>query len=260
MKDDKYTDILDELDDKELLQCLQAAKLADTEPAEKLSESRAREFVSQKTAPKVIRMRFPWVAGISIAAALAVAAFIFLRSPAIPDVVADNQPDTEEADILDRADESLGEEESVPLEVEQTKSQKAIQTAKTEKTQSSAETIEQIVPTEISQEDVSHAASSEMYMFEMIKPAKDLYRIHVKDTSKSFSFEWDPVGIEGARLILQDCEGNVFHQQDFTDEGYYDLPVSVALPYGDVVWSFFVQYQDGREARKSGVISFIKAE
>ena len=264
MKDDKFTDILDELDDKELLQCLQAAKLADTEPAQEISESKAREFVSAKTTPKVVKVRFPWVAGLSIAAAIAVAAFLFLRNPGqdAPEPVADTTPDSEQVEESITIEEILGEEEVVSMEQAQTKEQKEVRTAKTESKPKAVpeETAEEAVPAQVSQEDVSNAASAEMAMFEMIRPSLDISKVKVKNENSIYSFEWDPTGFDGARLILQDRDGNIFIQEDFTDEDHYDLLASTALEYSIVSWTFMVQYEDGREARKTGVLYFKKAE
>ena len=257
MKEDLYTNIVDNLDDKELMQCLQAAKLADTQPAQDISLPKAQEFVSMNVSPKVVKRSFSLVYVLSAVAAIALGVFLFLRNPeqASTAPVADQNPEVENADEP-VVDEILGEESVVSMEQETANDKTDKKTASVAEKPEKPET----ESSPVMQDDVSRAAMAEMSTFELISPSKDIYRIRVVDETKAFPFQWDATGIDGARLILQDRDGNIILQEDFTTEDHFDLLASVVLPYRDVVWSMFVQYQDGREARKSGLISFIKAE
>ena len=261
MRDDLFIESLDQLDEKELLRCLQAAKLADAKAPVEVSLEEAEKFVRKSVPAKVVKMKVSWIVGvISVAAAIALAVVLFVRNPgediapAIADEVAPGQEVVEQPAI----EEILEEKEVAPVENEIKNDKKAVKTAKSDV--DAVAPAKGAIPVEVSREDSSHASSAEMSLFKLISPSKDLYRIRVVDESKSFPFQWNPEGIEGARLILQDKSGNIFLQKDFTTEDHFDLLASDVLPYGDVVWSFFVQFESGKEARNSGMISFVKAE
>lgn len=250
MRDDKFIESLEQLDEKELLQCMQAAILADTEAPVKISLQKAERFVGESVpAAKVVKMKIPWIVGIvSLAAAVALAAVLFFRNPGedIGPVIADEGTPSQE----------IVEEHAIEQEL--TNDRNAVKTAKSEPAIEAP--VKKAIPIEVSQDNVSHAAANEIATFELISPSKSVYRIKVVDESKSFSFQWNPEGIETAKLILQDKAGNVFLQKDFTTEDHYNLLASDALVYGDVLWSLQVRFENGNEARNSGVISFVKAE
>ena len=247
MKEDLYTNIVDDLETEELLQCLQAAKLADSPSPEPVSLKDAHMLVDRKLKRTVKIHSLTWISGLSIAAVLAVVVTLLVNRPSatientVADVIEEQVESVEEQTIEDIHEST----ETAPL---------------TEKKPAVKPSEKQEKPTEVSQEDASYAATASMSIFKLISPSKDVYRIRVVDENKSFTFRWDPTGIEGARLILQDKDCNVVLQKDFTTEDHYELRAADVLPYGEIIWSMLVQFEDGREARSSGLISFVKSE
>lgn len=246
MKELQYTSIVDSLEKEELLQCLRAAELADSPSPEPVSLTDAHAFVGKAVKHTAKKHRLTWISGLSVAAALAVVVTLVLNRPSatIENTV---------ANVIEEPVETVDpvEEQAVEEKRENVESVPVAEKKRTEK---------QEKPVEVSQEEATYATTASMSIFKLISPSKDVYRIRVVDENKFFSFRWDPDGIDGARLLIQDKEGNVLLQEDFTTEDHYDLKAADVLPYGEIVWSMLVQFEDGREARSSGLVSFVKSE
>ena len=247
MEDDKMKEWIDELSDQELIHCARAAGLADTEPSHPADMERAARFVGSHISQKKNHRLVFWTSAslLAVAAGLAIVFLPVRQSRTAPsEMIAETQNVVEEQIVSE-------EEPSVDLVEESRKSE--AQPAK-----ESRPGKEMILKEGL--EGKTYAAETEMRDFQPIKPDKTEYKIRVVNEDKSFTFRWDSSELASMELILQDEEGKFNETHQFTDEDHFDFPAKTGVLYHAIHWKMKVQYKDGAEGVKSGIIYFDKVK
>lgn len=247
MEDDKMKEWIEELSDEELIHCARAAGLADTEPARPADLERAAHFVgshvSKKKSPRILL----WTSASLLAVAAGLAAIFFTIRPG-QTVPSGMIAETDEEMVGQAAPEEELPVGNAPVKIEPVKP--SVKTP-----QAPQETI-----LKEGLAEKTYASETEVRDFMPIKPDKAEYRIRVVNEDKCFTFRWDPAQLASLELILQDENGEPIEKHQFTSEDHFDFPASTGVLHHAVHWKMKVQYKDGAEGAKSGIIYFDKVK
>ena len=241
MEEDKMKQWIDELSEQELIHVFRAAERAGTEAACSLDKEDAAHFVRSHIVRKSKTRKIAWTSASLLTIAAGLAALFFTLRPAQPQptgLVADgeNGIETAEPDVFSPAD-------TLPAT-------KEIQAPK----RTAAVVDKPVLQKGIKEKSL--ALEAETKAFSPIKPDKDEYRIRVVNEDKSFVFRWDPSPLSSLELTLQDEKGELIGKYQFTDEDHFDFPARTGLQFRSVHWRMNVQYKDGAEGTKCGILYF----
>lgn len=232
---------------REWLQMVQAAKLADTAPAVRITEGEALERVSRRMKKP---MRPYWLLGsIAAAAALALMLMVPFRQKgginAGDDFVAQLPEDTisgvESIDSLVHEKPLSGREEYV-ADVVDIPSQEVAH--------------ESVVP---HQDNVSTASRIEIVSdFRMIKPAKSPYRVRVRNLDNEFVFEWEGQGISKITIAISDPTGTTLMEKMLEGDSFgCSVKVSELINKGELDWTIKSECDNAVTFTETGKIEFV---
>ena len=239
MKEDKMKWI-DDLSDQELVHCVRAAELADTEPSCPVDLERAAHFVGNHINRKSKSRIVAWTSASLLAFAAVLAAIFIVIRPG-----QSGQPESLVAKAEDPStvvipQEAISEMGTVP----------AKRNVSEEKKKNPS-----IVLNE-GKKETNYAVANEVRIFAPIKPDKDEYRIRVVNEDKSFIFRWDASDLLSLDLILQDGKGNLIERHQFSGEDYFEFPARTGIQHHEIHWTMNVKYKDGAEGTNGGIIYF----
>ena len=256
MENDNIKEFIDGMEEQELLQCLQAAKLADGEAPGKVAMERAEAFVNKTIrASRTGRViRFAFVSMLAAAACVAVAVFIG-RNPGGGEI----QPYVAAVDTVETQSD-LQEQVVEPVIPEIGKENERMASNREKQEEEVVRQQEPILSEIHEAETVVHSATTAIKTLKMVRPNKELYKVRVVDESKLFSFVWESDSIATCMITLSDSLGNTIVEKEINGDNHYELAASDALKYGKILWTVRAIFKDQSQRENKGIVIFDKAE
>ena len=256
MEKDNLKEFIDGMEEQELLQCLQAAKLADGEAPVEVSRERAAAFVDKTVRASGTRriIRISFISTLAAAACFAVAVFVG-RNPRggeiQPYVAAVDTVETQ-GDLREPAPETLipemGKEEVRIASTMGKRLEKAVSQ-------------HDMAPVEVHEaETFVRSAQATVKALKMVRPNKELYKVRVVNESKLFSFVWEADSVASCVVTLSDSLGNTIVERHVTGENYFDFAAADALKYREIHWRVLAVFADQSRGENKGIVIFDKAQ
>lgn len=256
---------------KEWLQMVEGTRLADTKPLmdidseDFIAKTLAEKSGKQQTERKTVRL--PWMISAVAAAAACIAIVVTIMTGIdnggqLPsnDIIAEGEPETEvlidsaSADVNDIADIKSSSREMISETISPEVKDAGEEAENFEET-------EEITGRKIILDDNTATASQDINpTFEMVKPAKSLYRVKVRNPEKEFVFEWKMNDVRNIRLTIADKEGSVLINKDNISGNRFGVVASALVDKGELEWTMEVTFNDGSMQKKAGKLELVSVK